>query len=101
MSRGSDNTRRAERARSRRGRIGRTWWSARWTEVLESIGLGDRLHRGRSLARAGRVYSLEISPGEVRAGSGGGGVVALKRIMKHHKGALQDCVAIHTVGTPF
>lgn len=67
MSRGSDNTRRAERARSRRGRIGRTWWSARWTEVLESIGLGDRLHRGRSLARAGRVYSLEITPGEVTA----------------------------------
>jgi uncharacterized Zn finger protein len=35
--------------------------------VLESIGLGDRLHRGRSLARAGSVLSLEIAPGEVRA----------------------------------
>ncbi len=67
MSYGSGDNRRAERARSRRGRIGRTWWSARWTEVLESIGLGDRLHRGRSLARGGRVYSLEISPGEVTA----------------------------------
>lgn len=55
------------RARSRRGPIGRTWWSARWTAVLERIGLGDRLHRGRSLARSGSVYSLEIAPGEVTA----------------------------------
>jgi uncharacterized Zn finger protein len=55
------------RLHSRRGRIGRTWWSLRWTAVLESIGLGDRLHRGRSLARAGHVLSLEISPGEVAA----------------------------------
>lgn len=67
FSRQPSGSRRAERARSRRGRIGRTWWSARWTEVLETIGLGDRLHRGRSLARGGRVYSLEISPGEVAA----------------------------------
>jgi uncharacterized Zn finger protein len=52
---------------SRRGRIGRTWWSLRWTTVLESIGLGDRLHRGRSLARAGHVLSLEISRGTARA----------------------------------
>jgi uncharacterized Zn finger protein len=55
------------RARSRRGRIGRTWWSERWTGVLETIGLGDRLHRGRSLARSGSVLSLAIAPGEVRA----------------------------------
>ena len=55
------------RAFSRRGRIGRTWWSARWTEVLESIGLGDRLHRGRSLARAGNVFSLDLAEGLVVA----------------------------------
>ncbi len=61
------NEREGLRARSRRGRIGRTWWSGRWTEVLESIGLGDRLHRGRSLARAGKVLSLEIRPGEAIA----------------------------------
>lgn len=55
------------RAHSRRGRIGRTWWSERWTSVLESIGMGDRLHRGRSLARAGSIRSLELSEGEVAA----------------------------------
>ena len=55
------------RVHSRRGRIGRSWWSLRWITVLESIGLMDRLHRGRSLARAGRVLSLEIASGEARA----------------------------------
>ncbi len=55
------------RARSRRGRIGRTWWSERWIRVLETIGLGDRLHRGRTLARAGSVLSLSIESGEANA----------------------------------
>jgi uncharacterized Zn finger protein len=55
------------RVRSRRGPIGRTWWSARWTAVLESIGLGDRLHRGRSLARSGSVLSFALGSGEVLA----------------------------------
>lgn len=55
------------RARSRRGPIGRTWWSARWTAVLEAIGLGDRLYRGRSLARSGSVLTFELAEGEVVA----------------------------------
>ena len=33
---------------SRRGAIGRTWWSKRWIEVLESFGWASRLQRGRN-----------------------------------------------------
>jgi uncharacterized Zn finger protein len=56
------------RARSTRGDIGESWWSKRFITVLESFpGLGGRLARGRSYARAGQVLSLTIEPGTVHA----------------------------------
>lgn len=55
------------RARSARGAIGRSWWSRRFLEVLESFALGTRLTRGRSYARAGQVIRLDVAPGEVTA----------------------------------
>ncbi|WBB67099.1 SWIM zinc finger family protein [Micromonospora sp. WMMD812] len=55
------------RARSTRGAIGRSWWSRRFLEVLESFALGTRLTRGRSYARAGQVVRLDIAPGAVTA----------------------------------
>jgi uncharacterized Zn finger protein len=55
------------RARSRRGAIGESWWSKRFIDVLESLGFGARLTRGRAYARGGRVLEMEIAPGEVRA----------------------------------
>ncbi|WP_405105745.1 SWIM zinc finger family protein [Micromonospora sp. NBC_01405] len=55
------------RARSARGAIGRSWWSRRFLEVLESFALGTRLTRGRSYARAGQVLSLDVAPGVVTA----------------------------------
>ncbi|RLP92202.1 SWIM zinc finger family protein [Micromonospora sp. CV4] len=55
------------RARSARGAIGRSWWSRRFLEVLESFALGTRLTRGRSYARAGQVLSLDVAPGLVSA----------------------------------
>lgn len=53
------------KARSRRGAIARTWWSSRFIEVLESIGVGGRLGRGRNYARAGQVLSLQVDVGTV------------------------------------
>lgn len=54
------------RARSRRGKIGATWWSRRFIDILESFpGLEARLVRGRRYARAGQVLDLEIKPGLV------------------------------------
>ncbi len=55
------------KARSSRGAIAKTWWSERFIAVLEDIGLGSRLQRGRSYARRGQVMSLGVQPGSVIA----------------------------------
>src|SRR5215471_3136281 len=55
------------KARSTRGAIGQTWWSGRFVSVLEGIGLGNRLQRGRNYARRGQVISLNVGPGMVTA----------------------------------
>ncbi len=55
------------RAKSQRGAIGETWWSRRWIKVLESLGMGARLGRGRSYARKGQVISIEVDKGIVTA----------------------------------
>lgn len=55
------------KARSTRGAIGATWWSERFITVLEGMGLGSRLQRGRNYARRGQVISLEVDAGAVTA----------------------------------
>ncbi|GIH06615.1 hypothetical protein Rhe02_46820 [Rhizocola hellebori] len=55
------------KARSVRGTIGETWWSRRFIAVLESLGVGGRLGRGKNYARQGQVLSLEVAPGVVSA----------------------------------
>src|SRR5258708_21014367 len=55
------------RARSKRGAIGEQWWSRRFIDVLESLGMSGRLARGRNYARAGQVLGFEISCGYVAA----------------------------------
>ncbi|MFV0495703.1 SWIM zinc finger family protein [Mycobacterium sp.] len=55
------------KARSTRGKIAQTWWSQRFIEVLQDIGMGSRLQRGRNYARRGQVLSLEVGPGLVTA----------------------------------
>lgn len=44
-----------------------TWWSQRFTGVLESFGLGSRLERGRDYARLGNVVELDVVSGAVHA----------------------------------
>jgi uncharacterized Zn finger protein len=51
------------RARSRRGQIGQHWWSTRFIDGLESMGVGGRLSRGKRYARAGQVVELRIDAG--------------------------------------
>lgn len=53
--------------RSKRGAMVQQWWSARFVAVLDSMGLGSRLQRGRTYARKGQVISMEITPGAVTA----------------------------------
>jgi uncharacterized Zn finger protein len=49
--------------------IGATWWGQRWIEALERMSRDylNRLGRGRTYARAGRVHDFGIEPGMVRA----------------------------------
>lgn len=55
------------RARSKRGEIAQSWWSARFIQGLESAGVGGRLARGRSYARAGQVLDLTVDAGSAVA----------------------------------
>ena len=55
------------KARSKRGAISQTWWSGRFIQVLEDMGLGGRLQRGRRYARAGQVIEMTVAPGLVSA----------------------------------
>jgi uncharacterized Zn finger protein len=48
---------------STRGQVARTWWSGRFLAVVESLGVGGRLSRGRSYARAGQIVSLDVGAG--------------------------------------
>lgn len=43
-----------------RGKMADSWWSQRFTEILESYGLGTRMQRGRRYARTGQVLSLDV-----------------------------------------
>ncbi|WP_285648160.1 SWIM zinc finger family protein [Actinomycetospora sp. NBRC 106375] len=54
-------------ARSRRGAIGESWWSGRFLAVLTQLGVGGRLDRGKTYARAGQVVDLAIEPGAITA----------------------------------
>ncbi|WP_166354931.1 SWIM zinc finger family protein [Phytoactinopolyspora limicola] len=55
------------KARSQRGAIAQTWWSGRFVTVLESLGVGGRLQRGRTYARKGQVAELTMGAGLVAA----------------------------------
>ena len=50
-------------------KMGATWWGQRWIEALERLSAqyANRVARGRTYARAGRVHDLVVSVGSVRA----------------------------------
>jgi uncharacterized Zn finger protein len=50
-----------------RGAVARSWWSARFLEVVEEVVAGGRLARGRTYARAGQTLELRLDPGSVTA----------------------------------
>jgi uncharacterized Zn finger protein len=50
-------------------KIGATWWGQRWIEALEHMSRDylNRLGRGRSYAREGRVHDLKVDSGTISA----------------------------------
>jgi uncharacterized Zn finger protein len=55
------------KAKTQKGKFGKTWWAGRWLAALERVMDSGRLSRGRSYARSGQVLNLEVSPGGVSA----------------------------------
>ncbi len=52
---------------SMRGAVAHTWWSKRFLSVLEQIGVGGRMARGRAYARQGQIVSLDVDTGGAAA----------------------------------
>jgi uncharacterized Zn finger protein len=50
-----------------RANFGTTWWGRSWTVALENAGSGydSRIPRGRTYARKGAVFELELHPGHI------------------------------------
>ena len=42
-------------------KFGNTWWGAQWLKALENVDEGNRLPRGMSYARAGRVLDISLA----------------------------------------
>lgn len=55
------------RAQETRAGAGRSWWLRRWMQVLEGMGLGGRLGRGKNYALSGQVVSMRIEGPHVEA----------------------------------
>lgn len=51
--------------RTKRGAIGRSWWSKELISAMEGVADKGRLSRGRTYARSGQVLSLRVEPGAV------------------------------------
>ena len=52
---------------NRTGGAGRSWWARRWRQIMEKMGLGARLGRGRNYAASGQVVSLKIAGPHIEA----------------------------------
>lgn len=55
------------RAQEMRTGAGRNWWFRRWQQVLEGMGLGARLGRGKNYAIFGQVTEMRIEGPHVEA----------------------------------
>lgn len=48
-------------------KFSRSWWGKRFIEALESFSEGNRLGRGRSYARNGKILNYEVNGGKITA----------------------------------
>ena len=55
------------RAQESRTGAGRSWWARRWTAILEQMGLGARLGRGKNYAMSGQVVQMRLEGPHVAA----------------------------------
>ena len=55
------------RAQEPRAGVGRSWWARRWRQIMEGMGLGARLGRGRNYAVSGQIVSMKLQGPHVEA----------------------------------
>ena len=55
------------RAQEPRTGVGRSWWARRWRQIMEGMGLGARLGRGRNYAVSGQIVSMQLQGPHVEA----------------------------------
>jgi uncharacterized Zn finger protein len=83
-------------------KLGATWWGQRWIEALERFSREylNRLGRGRTYARAGRVHDLRFARGEVRARVTGSSATPYQVVLRLEPfdAAIWD-TAIHAMST--
>lgn len=48
-------------------KFGRTWWDEQWLASLTNIDYSNKLPRGATYARRGKVSELEIKEGKIIA----------------------------------
>jgi uncharacterized Zn finger protein len=84
-------------ARSKRGPIGDTWWSQRFITVLETIGIGSRLQRGKRYARSGQVLTMELGAGQVKASVQGSRAKPYRVFIENEVLSTSDWDAIESV----
>ncbi|MTD58969.1 SWIM zinc finger family protein [Amycolatopsis pithecellobii] len=72
--------------------FGATWWGRAWVEALEGRAKLDpnRLPRGRTYARKGRVSALDVTAGEVRAWVRGSRAVPYRVKIQTHRFSSQE-----------
>lgn len=47
--------------------FGKTWWGSQWLEALTEIDYSNRIPRGKSYARTGKVSKIKINRGQIQA----------------------------------
>ena len=61
-----------------RNEFGSNWWSKKWNSAISSFTLSSRIDKGREYARAGNVFNIEVSKGEIEAEVQGGKLTPYK-----------------------
>jgi len=55
------------RSQESRAGGGRSWWAKRWMQILEGMGLGGRLGRGKNYAMSGQVVDMAVEDNRLLA----------------------------------
>ncbi len=84
-------------------KFGNTWWGRQWLQALTKIDFSNRIPRGATYARAGRVSKLQIKDGKISANVQGSLFTAYKEEISLKKFTAKESKKIIEIvsGQPF